>query len=143
MLEIFEDIRTLLILGGPVVVVLLVASVFGLALAFRKFQQFSKVKQPVLKNLHLAVEQWHTGERKTALEIFDNSHLVIARDLRFILEQNSKVDSDYLYDETLRRSAEFLRGYAKNFRFLELIYSLAPVPKHLSLIHISEPTRPY
>ena len=127
MLEIIEDIRTLLVLGGPVVAVLLVASIFGLALVFRKFQQFSKVKEPALKSLHLAVEQWHTGERNTALEIFDNSPLVIARDLRFILEQNSKVDSDYLYDETLRRSSEFLRGYAKNFRFLELIYSLAPV----------------
>ena len=127
MLEIIEDIRTLLVLGGPVVAVLLIASIFGLALTFRKFQQFSKVKEPVLRGLHTAVEQWHKGERKAASEIFDNSPLLIAGDLRFILERHSKADSDYLYDETLRRSSEFLREYAKNLRFLELIYSLAPV----------------
>lgn len=127
MSEIFADIQTLLVLGGPIVAILLVASIFGLALTLRKFQQFSKVSEPVLKRLYLAVEQWHGGEQKSALEIIDNSSLVIANDLRFVLEQHSKVDSDYLYDEILRRSSEFLREYARNLRILELIYTLAPV----------------
>ena len=127
MLNIYEDILTLLVLGGPIVAILLVASIFGLALTLRKFQQFSKVSEPVLKRLYLAVEQWHSGEQKNALEIFNNSSLEIAHDLRFVLEQHSRVDSDYLYDEMLRRSSEFLRVYAKNLRILELIYTLAPV----------------
>ena len=127
MLNIYEDILTLLVLGGPIVAILLVASIFGLALTLRKFQQFSKVSEPVLKRLYLAVEQWHSGEQKNALEIFNNSSLEIAHDLRFVLEQYSRVDNDYLYDEMLRRSSEFLRVYAKNLRILELIYTLAPV----------------
>ena len=127
MLNIYEDILTLLVLGGPIVAILLVASIFGLALTLRKFQQFSKVSEPVLKRLYLAVEEWHSGEQKNALEIFNNSSLEIAHDLRFVLEQHSRVDSDYLYDEMLRRSSEFLRVYAKNLRILELIYTLAPV----------------
>lgn len=127
MLNIYEDILTLLVLGGPIVAILLVASIFGLALTLRKFQQFSKVSEPVLKRLYLAVEQWHSGEQKNALEIFNSSSLEIAHDLRFVLEQHSRVDSDYLYDEMLRRSSEFLRVYAKNLRILELIYTLAPV----------------
>ena len=127
MLNIYEDILTLLVLGGPIVAILLVASIFGLALTLRKFQQFSKVSEPVLKRLYLAVEQWHSGEQKNALEIFNGSSLEIAHDLRFVLEQHSRVDSDYLYDEMLRRSSEFLRVYAKNLRILELIYTLAPV----------------
>lgn len=127
MLDIFEDIQTLLALGGPIVAILLVASIFGLALTLRKFQQFSKVNESVLKRLYLAVEQWHSGEQKSALEIIDSSSLAIAPDLRFVLEQHSRVDSDYLYDEILRRSSEFLREYARNLRILELIYTLAPV----------------
>ena len=127
MLNIYEDILTLLVLGGPIVAILLVASIFGLALTLRKFQQFSKVSEPVLKRLYLAVEQWHSGEQKNALEIFNSSSLEIAHDLRFVLEQYSRVDNDYLYDEMLRRSSEFLRVYAKNLRILELIYTLAPV----------------
>ena len=107
--------------------ILLVASIFGLALTLRKFQQFSKVSESVLKRLYLAVEQWHSGEQKSALEIIDGSSLAIAHDLRFVLEQQARVDSDYLYDEILRRTSEFLRDYAKNLRILELIYTLAPV----------------
>ena len=126
-MDIFEDIQTLLALGGPIVAILLVASIFGLALTLRKFQQFSKVREPVLKRLFLAVEQWHSGEQKSALEIIHSSELVLARDLRFVLEQHSRLDSDYLYDEILRRSSEFLREYARNLRILELIYTLAPV----------------
>ncbi len=118
---------TLLTLGGPVVALLLVTSIVGLALTLRKFQQFSKVTEPVLKRFYLAVEHWHRGERELALDIFDSSSLAIAADLRYVLEQHTTTNSDYLYDEALRRASEFLRGHAKHLRILELIYTLAPV----------------
>ena len=127
MQNIFEDILTLLELGGPVVGILLIVSVVGLALTMRKFQQFSKVGEAELERLHVALERWHSGERNSAIDIFNSSSLGIARDLRFVLEQHSNMDGDNLYDEMLRRSSGFLREYAKNLRILELIYQLAPV----------------
>jgi biopolymer transport protein ExbB len=127
LINIFDDILILLTLGGPVVVILIVASIFGLALALRKFMQFSKVGAPELNGLHVAVDQWQRGERKRAIEVFNNSSLPIAKDLHFALEQQTKIDSDFLYDEMLRRSSTFLREYSNNLRLLELIYSLAPV----------------
>ena len=96
-------------------------------MTLRKFHQFSKARESVLERLCLAVEQWHRGEQNSSLEIINDSPLVIAHDLRFVLEQHSRVDSDYLYDEILRRSSDFLRDYARNLRILELIYTLAPV----------------
>ena len=127
MQNILEDILTLLELGGPVVAILLIVSVFGLALTMRKFHQFSKVGTAALERLHLALDRWQSGEQKSAIDIFNSSSLVIAQDLRFALEQHSNMDEDYLYDEMLRRSSGFLREYAKNLRILELIYHLAPV----------------
>ena len=127
MQNIFEDILTLLALGGPVVAILLIVSVFGLALTMRKFQQFSKVGAAALDRLHLAVDKWQGGEQKSAIDIFNKSSLGLARDLRFALERHSNTDGDYLYDEMQRRAAGFLREYAKNLRILELIYHLAPV----------------
>ncbi len=127
MSEIIEDILTLLTLGGPIVVILLVTSALGLALALHKFLQFSKASESTLQRLYQAVEQWHKGKTERALDIFDKSPLTIAGDLKFVLEQHTTTDSDYLYDESLRRCSEFLREYAKNLRLLELIYTLAPV----------------
>lgn len=125
--EIITGTRTLLELGGPVVAVLLVASVLGLALALVKFLQFSGAGAPTIKRLGDAVALWEQGEREKAGNILDRSRLAIARDIRFGLEQRGRMDGDLLHDELLRRAAAFLRAYARNLRPLELIYYLAPV----------------
>ena len=125
--EIISGATMLLTLGGPVVAVLLAASVLGLALALIKFLQFSGVGGATIKRLHVAVDHWQKGDREQATKILDRSRLGIARDIRFGLEQKDVMDADLLHDELLRRAAAFLRGYAKNLRPLELIYYLAPV----------------
>lgn len=124
---IIDGIISFLILGGPVVVVLLLASTFGLALALRKFLQYSKAAAPTVKRLDEAVDLWKSGKKKHALEILDNSPLTIAHDLRFAFEQGATMDNDSLHDEMLRRTAVFLRVYSKDLRLLELTYNLAPV----------------
>ena len=123
---VIDGIMTLLSLGGPVVAILLLASIFGLALTFRKFLQFSHVSAPVLQELHDAVDHWQAGEQNRAVEILDGSPLAIAADLRFAMSQHN-LNDESLHDEMLRRLGSFLRDYAKDLRLLELIYNLAPV----------------
>ena len=125
--DILSAITTLLELGGPVVGILLVASVFGLALALVKFIQFSGVGGAHMVNLERALDLWQQGDHKKSITILDRSGLAIAGDLRFGLEQRSVWEADKLHDELLRRAASFLRGYGRNLRPLELIYYLAPV----------------
>lgn len=124
---IMDGVISLLELGGPVVVILLIASIFGFALALRKFLQYSKVSNSVLNRLDEAVDYWQLGKQKQAIEILNSSPLPIASDLRFGLEQGASMDSDSLHDEMLRRTGVFLRAYSKDLRLLELTYNLAPV----------------
>jgi biopolymer transport protein ExbB len=124
---IMDGVISLLELGGPVVVILLIASIFGFALALRKFLQYSKVSNSVLNRLDEAVDFWQLGKQKQAIEILNSSPLPIASDLRFGLEQGASMDSDSLHDEMLRRAGIFLRAYSKDLRLLELTYNLAPV----------------
>lgn len=125
--EVITGTRTLLELGGPVVAVLLVASVLGLALALVKFLQFSGAGAATVRRLNDAVDRWQKGDHEGATKILDRSRLGIARDIRFGLEQRRIMDSDLLHDELLRRASAFLRTYGRNLRPLELIYYLAPV----------------
>ena len=125
--EIIHGAKTLLELGGPVVGILLVASVLGLALALVKFLQFSGVGKAPLKRLDVAIDHWQKGDQKKAVNILERSRLGIAADLQFGLEKRSVMDADLLHDELLRRASVFLRNYSRNLRPLELIYYLAPV----------------
>ncbi len=125
--EIINGATMLLKLGGPVVGVLLVASVLGLALALVKFLQFSGAGRATLKRLDTAIDQWQAGEHDKATTILDRSRLGIAADLKYGLQKRATMEPDLLHDELLRRASAFLRGYARNLRPLELIYYLAPV----------------
>ncbi|MGR8919250.1 MAG: MotA/TolQ/ExbB proton channel family protein [Gammaproteobacteria bacterium] len=125
--EVIAGATMLLQLGGPVVGILLAASVLGLALALVKFLQFSGAGRATLKRLDVAVDHWQSGDHDKAGKILDGSRLAIAGDIKFGLEQRSQMDSDLLHDELLRRAAAFLRNYSRNLRPLELIYYLAPV----------------
>jgi biopolymer transport protein ExbB len=125
--KIIDGIISLLTLGGPVVVVLILASVFGFALALKKFLQYSRASAPTVKSLGDAVELWQSGKQQRAINILESSPLTIAQDLRFALEQGASMDNDSLHDEMLRRTSVFLRAYSKDLRLLELTYNLAPV----------------
>lgn len=125
--EILSGAATLLELGGPVVGILLVASVLGLALALVKFVQFSGVGGSAMNRMDKAIDLWQQGDHTKALKMLDGSRLSIAADIRYGLEKRSERDPEILHDELLRRAAAFLRGYSRNLRPLELIYYLAPV----------------
>jgi biopolymer transport protein ExbB len=125
--EVISGATTLLQLGGPVVGILLLSSVLGLALALVKFIQFSGAGNATIKRLDVAIDHWLAGEKDKATGILTGSRLAIAKDLKFGLEQRSVMDADLLHDELLRRASGFLRAYSRNMRPLELIYYLAPV----------------
>jgi biopolymer transport protein ExbB len=125
--EIITGATMLLKLGGPVVAVLLAASVFGLALALIKFLQFSGAGRATVQRIDKAIDHWQAGEQDKARDILDRSRLTVARDIKFGLESRATMDVDLLHDELLRRASVFLRNYSRNLRPLELIYYLAPV----------------
>jgi biopolymer transport protein ExbB len=127
MSELVSGLKTLVELGGPVVAVLLVMSIYGLALALIKFMQFAGVGSAAFGRLEEAINSWQRGEHKASLDLLQRSRLPIAADIRFGLEQRKTMDPDVLHDELLRRAAAFLRVYGRNMRPLELIYYLAPV----------------
>ena len=118
---------TLLKLGGIVVGVLLLASIFGLALASQKFLQFHRASPKIVRQLDRAVDLWHNGEQREARELMLETELPIATDIRFGLEKHGTMNADLMHDELLRRASTYLRGYSQNLRLIELIYYLAPV----------------
>ncbi|MEC9247929.1 MAG: MotA/TolQ/ExbB proton channel family protein [Pseudomonadota bacterium] len=125
--DFYRGIKTLLVLGGPVVWILLVVSILGLTLALTKFLQFSRTNVVAIKVIDDAISLWLEGNIAKGSGNLERSAIPIAADIKYGLEMRGTLDQESLQDEMIRRSSSFLREYSHNLKPLELIYYLAPV----------------
>ncbi len=124
--DIWSSIQSLLELGGPVVAVLMVTSVFGFAIALYKFFQFSSLNPNRFSALHETLDKWSTAQQE-CMEQLGKSPLGLGLIMQFGLEHRDSLDTEELREELARRATNFLQPYGHYMRPLELIYYLAPV----------------
>lgn len=124
--DVWASAHSLLELGGPVVAVLMVISVFGFAIALYKFFQFSSLSPGRFKALHKALDAW-AGNPEETLQQLDKSRLGLGPIMKFGLEHRDTPETEELREELARRATKFMQPYAAYLRPLELIYYLAPV----------------
>ncbi len=121
------ELNRFLDLGGPVVVILILISIIGLAIVLFKYIQFGRVSPRKLNLLQQAIELWYQGKRDECHRQLDSSTLAVADIVRFGLTTLNKDNADNLKDELARRGNIFLQPYASLLKPLELIYYLAPI----------------
>jgi biopolymer transport protein ExbB len=124
--DVWASAQSLLELGGPVVAVLGVISIFGFAIALYKFFQFSSLSPGRFKALHKALDSWGTNPAD-CMQQLDKSRLGLGDIMKFGLEHRDTPETEELREELARRATNFMRPYAAYLRPLELIYYLAPV----------------
>lgn len=122
MTAMFEMMRQIMDLGGPVILILIAASVYVLAVAIYKLWQFRMVGVGRHKALHAAVEAWDAGDRTAAVSNLSQSksYLVPVVEMAF---QSTREDNDRLVSEAERRFAKLERG----LRSIENVAQLAPL----------------
>ena len=125
--DIWSSAFNIIELGGPVVTILIVISIFGFAIALYKFFQFSSLSAGRFKQMHIAVDLWSSGDKNAAKETLDKVRWPLADTVQFGLETQTGASDEQLREELTRQANQFLNPYAKFLRPLELIYYLAPV----------------
>jgi biopolymer transport protein ExbB len=118
--------RSLLELGGPVVAVLMIISVFGFAIAIYKFFQFSTLSPGRFQVLHNALDKWQDSQEQCLTQL-QKARLGLGRIMKFGLDHRDAPETEELREELARQATNFLQPYARYLRPLELIYYLAPV----------------
>jgi biopolymer transport protein ExbB len=118
--------RSLLELGGPVVAVLMIISVFGFAIAIYKFFQFSTLSPGRFQVLHNALDKWQDSQEQCLAQL-QKARLGLGRIMKFGLDHRDAPETEELREELARQATNFLQPYARYLRPLELIYYLAPV----------------
>lgn len=122
MTELLASLQQVADLGGPVIMILLAASVYVLAVTLFKMWQFRTAAVGRHIALREAVRGWDQGDRAGALQALSrsNSYLVPVLEMAFDSEQG---DSERLVSEAEARFAKLEGG----LRALENIAQLAPL----------------
>lgn len=122
MTEMFELMRQIADLGGPVILILIAASIYVIAVALYKLWQFRIVGVGRHKALHEALEAWDAGKKAVATSKLSRSksYLVPVIEMAF---QSTREDNDRLVTEAERRFAKLERG----LRSIENVAQLAPL----------------
>lgn len=121
---ILDALQQVLDLGGPVVMVLLVASVLTTALVFYKIWQYQMARVGRHRQLSVAVEAWDRGDTAQASQKLQQSKSYLAPVLHMALTQApSEMLSDRVDAEAEDRFARLERGLGA----LDMVAQLAPL----------------
>jgi len=126
------DVATALLeflrVGGPVVAILLVASVVALAIVFAKLLQFRVARIGNRRAAYEALALWRAGKLDEALATAQRARNPAAQALaRSLRGQQRGLPEAKIREEVLRYGGDVLEGLRAWFRPLEVISSLAPL----------------
>ena len=127
------DISALLTLGGPVVYILVILSVYAMAVIFYKLHVFYKVNFFNNEKLNKSVSLWLSKQQDEAYEsinkVNDPQTEVVAFTMYQLLKHKkltAKLDSD-IKEEIARLSDERITYYSSKLNSLQVIAAIAPL----------------
>lgn len=119
-----EQIQSSLALGGPVVMVLLAASVLSLAVALTKYLQMSRARVGQHRALKHALHAWNENDRKKAIDTLQTSRSYLAP----LIASGMHAEGTAKLSERLEAEAESkLLPLERGLRFLDVIAQLSPL----------------
>lgn len=126
-------INSLLDLGGPVVYILLVLSIYALAVILYKLHVFYKVQFFNNENLSASIDLWVSDKKKEAYDQLNETQNPESEVLSFTMYQllkhkniSQKVESD-VREEISRLSEERIDYYSSKLDSLQVIAAIAPL----------------
>lgn len=119
MMDVFSQVFEL---GGPVIVILIVVSIYVLAVFFYKILQFQKVGVGRHKHLLNAINLWDHGDQESARAQLSQSNSYLAPVVKMAFH-SSPLANDRLVSEAENRFAKLERG----LKSIENVAQLAPL----------------
>ena len=124
-----DQVVNLIQAGGPVVMILIVMSVFALALILLKLWQFQVSGVNERRRSRRAVALYRAGQPREALQALGTARSPLAQVIALAIRGQSRDDlrEQMVREEVLRHGTKLLENLRGWFRPLEVIASLAPL----------------
>ena len=127
------EVNSLLNLGGPIVYILLVLSIYATAIILYKLHIFYKVQffksDQTAKSINLWLSNNHNGAYELINDINDPQAEVVSFAMYQLLKHKkltTKTDND-IREEITRLSDERINSYSSNLNSLQVIATIAPL----------------
>jgi biopolymer transport protein ExbB len=116
-------------LGGPVVAILLLLSVVGLAVVLAKLVQFRALRIGDMAPVERALTAYRRGDLRQALYALDGRRNPVAQTVADAIraQRQSTADPALLREETARRAGAHIENLRSHLRILEVIATLSPL----------------
>ena len=126
-------INSLLDLGGPVVYILLILSIYALAVILYKLHVFYKVEFFNNENLSASIDLWMSDKKKEAYDQLNETQHPESEVISFTMYQllkhkniSQKIEND-VREEISRLSEERIDYYSSRLDSLQVIAAIAPL----------------
>lgn len=123
-----SSLMQLLELGGAVVAILMVMSVYGLAIALLKLWQFRSIRMGDRRFVEPAIDAWRQGDTARAARTLAANPNPIAQAMNLVVKgSEAGIAEDSLREEVARTAARDINVLRRHFRPLEVIGNIAPL----------------
>ena len=125
--------NSLLSLGGPIVYILAILSIYALGVILYKFHKFYKVNYFKNSGIDSSIDLWASNERKEAyaqVNAMDHPESEVVSFVMYQLLKNKKLDpkdEHNLREEVVRLSDERINYFSLKLDSLEVVASIAPL----------------
>ena len=115
-------------LGGAIVVILMLMSVYGLAIVALKLWQFRTIRLGERRFIEPAIAAWRTGDTGNANQVLEGQPNPIARAMNLVVKGSAAgIAEASLREEVARTAARDINVLRRHFRPLEVIGNTAPL----------------
>ena len=125
-----NSLGSLLELGGPVVLILMLFSMAGLAVGLLKIWQFLALRLSATRFIETALNFWQRNEQDKAMGVVDSLSHPVAKVLHtafLCCKSKSDISMENAREETLRVARAQLEKLRSYLRILEVIAALSPL----------------
>lgn len=123
-----ESLLQLIELGGTVVMVLMVMSVYGLAIALLKLWQFNAVRLGERRFIEPALDAWRREGSREMQQLLRGHRNPIAQAMLLVVDgSEAGIPEAQLREEVARTAVRDINVLRRHFRPLEVIGNIAPL----------------
>lgn len=123
-----QSLMELLELGGPVVIVLMLMSIYGLAIVALKLWQFRSIRLGDRSFIEPTIEAWRNGDTQKAGKVLSGRPNPIAQAMNIVVKGSEAGIADAsIREEVARTAARDINILRRHFRPLEVIGNVAPL----------------
>lgn len=123
-----QSLLELIELGGPVVVLLMLMSVYGLAIVALKLWQFRSIRLGDRRFIDPAIDAWRNGDTQKAGKALEGRPSPIAQAMNLVVKgSEAGIAEESIREEVARTAARDINILRRHFRPLEVIGNVAPL----------------